>query len=361
MRKSLKDSIIFPCGVVMQNRFMLAPITNTQSFEDGQLSDDELKWLTMRAKGKFGLVMTCASHVQKVGKGFPGQLGIFSDLHINGHKKLASTIKSYGSLAVIQLHHAGMKSPSELINQAPVCPSANKKYGARELSIKEIYQLRDDFINAGVRAKKCGYNGIEIHGAHGYVIAQFISREFNKRTDEYGGSLANRSRLLFEIITGIRKHCGSNFIIGVRLSPEKYGMDLREVNSLCRNLIDSQSIDFIDISLWDYRKQPEDEKYCDKSLLHHFTSIDRKDVLLTVAGNIRSGNDVMEVLKEGVDFVGIGLSAILQYDFPLRVIENQNFESIKPPVSKDYLKKQGLGKKFIKYMQRWPDFVLNDS
>ena len=118
----------------MKNRFMLAPMTNTQSFEDGRLSEEEYQWLTMRAEGQFGLVMTCASHVQEVGKGFPGQLGIFGDQHLAGHQKLSAGIKAHGALAVIQLHHAGMRSPAELIGQAPVCPSDLEKYGARGLS-----------------------------------------------------------------------------------------------------------------------------------------------------------------------------------------------------------------------------------
>src|SRR6056300_527387 len=156
----LNEKIIFPCGIYMKNPFMLAPLTNTQSFEDGCLSDDEFNWLVMRSKGDFGMTMSCASHVQEIGKGFPGQLGIFDDIHIEGLKKLTEKIKSYNSLAVAQLHHAGMRS-------------------------------------AAVRAKKSGYDGVEIHGAHGYILCQFLSSAINKRNDEYGGSLENRSRIIF--------------------------------------------------------------------------------------------------------------------------------------------------------------------
>ena len=113
--KELNNTIIFPCGAKMKNRFMLAPLTNTQSHEDGILSDEEFHWLTMRAKGQFGLVMTCASHVQAVGKGFPGQLGTFDDKHLEGHIRLAKAIQAHGSLAVLQLHHAGMRSDPKLI------------------------------------------------------------------------------------------------------------------------------------------------------------------------------------------------------------------------------------------------------
>ena len=208
--KNLNDEITFPCGISMKNRFMLAPLTNTQSHEDGCLSDDEFNWLTLRAKGNFGLTMSCASHVQEIGKGFSGQLGIFNDNHIEGLKRLTDEIKTYNSLAIAQLHHAGMRSPEDLIGEKPVCPSTNEKTNSRALSLDEVKHLRDDFINAAVRAKKSGYEGVEIHGAHGYILCQFLSSTINKRKDEYGGSLENRARIIFEIVEGIRENCGNN-------------------------------------------------------------------------------------------------------------------------------------------------------
>ncbi len=356
-----ENEIKFSNGSVMKNRFMLAPLTNRQSHEDGRLSDEEFNWLVMRAKGQFGLVMTCASHIQEIGKGFPGQLGIFSDDHVAGHRKLVTEIKKYNSLAVIQLHHAGMRSPSEIIGTVPVCPSANEKTGARALSLDEVEQLKNDFIAAAIRAKECGYSGAEVHGAHGYILTQFLSQEINNRTDKYGGSLTNRARLLFEIVDGIRQSCGSDFLLGVRLSPEKFGMKLSEIKEVSQQLINKGNINFLDISLWDCFKLPEEDKHKDQSLLKHFTELDLKKVLLTVAGNIRSAEDVTKVLNAGVDFVTIGRSGILHHDFPVKVIEDPSFKPIETPVSKEYLRKEGLSDEFIKYMHRWPDFVLNDE
>ena len=175
----LNNSIVFPCGLTMKNRFMLAPLTNTQSFEDGKLSDDEFTWLTLRAKGNFGITMSCASHVQEIGKGFPGQLGIFDNKHIDGLKRLTDEIRKYESLSVAQLHHAGMRSPEDIIGESPVCPSADEKTKSRSLSNEEVNFLRDDFINAAIRAKKSGYDGIELHGAHGYILCQFLSSSIN--------------------------------------------------------------------------------------------------------------------------------------------------------------------------------------
>ena len=355
--KNLNDQIKFPCGLTMKNRFMLAPLTNTQSHENGKLSDEEYNWLTMRAKGNFGLTMSCASHVQAIGKGFPGQLGIFGDEHIEGLKRLTDEIKSHDSLAVAQLHHAGMRSPENIIGEQPVCPSDDEETNSRALSIDEVKRLRDDFIEAGVRAKKAGYEGVEIHGAHGYILCQFLSSDINKREDEYGGNLENRSRIIFEIVDGIRDKCGSEFLLGVRLSAERFGIKLGESKDVCKKLIDTNKIDFLDMSLWDSFKEPVEEEHQGKNLLEHFTELDFKDVLLTVAGNIRTGENVQKVLNKKVDFVTIGRAAILHHDFPLRVMENPNFEPIELPVSMAHLSKEGLSDKFIDYMGAWPGFV----
>lgn len=341
----------------MKNRFMLAPLTNQQSNPDGSLSDDEFKWLTKRAAGGFGLVMTCAAHVQKVGQGFPGQLGIFDDELAEGHIRLAKTIKEHDSLAVVQLHHAGMRSPKDLIGEQPVCASANEKTGARALDTNEVIALKNDFINAAIRAKNWGYDGVEVHGAHGYILTQFLSAEINQRTDQYGGDLSNRARLLFEIIEGIRTTCGTEFLLGVRLSPERFGMDIQEVKTICKQLIDEAKIDFLDLSLWDINKLPEDENNQNMTLLEHVLSIDRKNILLTVAGNIRSGQDVHTVIANGVDFVTIGRAAILHHDFPKKVQADPHFEPIETPVSEEYLQQEGLGKAFVNYMKKWPNFV----
>jgi len=355
--KLTNDKITFASGLQMKNRFMLAPLTNTQSHEDGVLSDDEFHWLTKRAEGGFGITMSCASHVQEVGKGFPGQLGIFDDKHIEGLTKLTTEIKKHNSIAIAQLHHAGMRSPVDLIDTQPVCPSEDENTGARALSTKEVVQLIDDFVAASVRAKKSGYQGIEIHGAHGYILSQFLSSEINRREDEYGGSNEKRSKIIFDIVDGVRKKCGEDFILGVRLSPEGFGLKLGEIKEICESLIATSKVDFLDISLWDSFKEPNEEEHKNKSLLKHFTDLKFESTYLTVAGNIKTAKDVSKILESGVDFVTVGRSGILHHDFPKKVINNPEFKPIQTPVSKQYLAEQGLSNTFIKYMQRWQDFV----
>ncbi|KGE89375.1 MAG: NADH:flavin oxidoreductase [Phaeodactylibacter xiamenensis] len=351
---SLSTPLTFPCGKTMKNRFMLAPMTNKQSHEDGTLSDDEYHWLTMRAKGQFGLVMTCASNVQPDGKCWPGQLGIYHDKHLEGHQRLAAGIQAHGSLAVVQLHHGGMRCPAELIGDAPVAPSDSPEESARGLSLHEVEQLRDDFIAAARRAQQAGYDGVEVHGAHGYILTQFLSPEHNRRQDHYGGDLDNRARLLFEIVQGIRAACGKGFLLGVRLSPERFGMEPTEVKTLSQQLIDSGAIDFLDLSLWDVFKPSE---FSGQSLLAYFADLDRRSVRLTAAGKIHGAREARQTLEAGMDFVAIGKSAILHHDFPAQVLRNPDFRPVSTPVSKAHLEREGLGPAFIDYMERWEGFV----
>ena len=354
---SLFEPLAFTRGPAMKNRFMLAPMTNCQSHEDGRLSDEELRWLAMRARGGFGLTMTCASHVQAHGQGFPGQLGIFSDIHVEGLSRLAAAIKHDGSVAVVQLHHAGMRSPAALIGSQPVCPSDDAETGARALSRAEVVQLREDFIAAALRAERAGFDGVELHGAHGYVLCQFLSAETNRRTDEYGGTLENRSRLLFDILAGIRERCGRSLTVGVRLSPERFGMRLAEVRSLAQQLMSGGAIDFLDMSLWDVFKEPQEEAFRGRSLLSYFTELDRGQVRLAVAGKIMGGADARRCIEAGADFVVVGRAAILHHDFPARVQSNPAFESIALPVTAAHLANEGLSPAFVRYMGNWKGFV----
>ncbi len=352
------EPLTFRCGRVLPNRFMLAPMTNCQSHPDGRLSEDEFRWLTMRAKGGFGLTMTCASHVQKIGQGFPGQLGIFSDQHLDGHRRLAQEIQAHGSLAVIQLHHAGMRSPKDLIGEQPVCPSPDQDTQSRRLSLSEVEHLRDDFVAAAVRAQKSGYDGVEIHGAHGYILCQFLSPQYNRRDDDYGGSLQNRWRLIIEILGGVRASCGPDFLLGLRLSPERFGIQRSECVALCQHVIDHALVDFLDISLWDVFKRPEGApEHGEGLLLDDFTALMRGDVRLTVAGKIMTAGDVQWVLDQGVDFASIGRAGILHHDFARRVIKDAKFEPRSTPVSRQVLAREGLSETFIEYMTRWKDFV----
>lgn len=357
----LHSPLTFTRGPALKNRFMLAPLTNWQSHADGVLSDDEFRWLTMRAAGGFGLTMTCAAHVQAEGQGFPGQLGVFRDKHLSGLTRLAAALNKTGTHSVVQLHHAGMRSPAELIGMAPLCPSANEEFKARAMTLDEVYGARDAFIAAAVRAEKAGFHGVELHGAHGYLICQFLSAEINLRTDEYGGSYENRTRFLYECIAGIRAECGKDFSLGVRLSPERFGMDLGEIVRLAGDLLQDARIDYLDMSLWDVFKEPGDPAYKGQSLANLFGALPRGSCRLGAAGKITTGRDCVKAMNAGLDYVVIGRAAILHHDFPDRVKANNCFEPVALPVPEAHLVAEGLGPAFIDYMKTWKTFVAEPA
>jgi 2,4-dienoyl-CoA reductase-like NADH-dependent reductase (Old Yellow Enzyme family) len=356
---SLFEPVRFQRGPAMANRFVLAPLTNSQSHADGTLSEAEQHWLTLRADGGFGMVMTCAAHVQATGQGFPGQLGIFGDRHLPGLTGLAEALNARGAVSVVQLHHAGMRSPAELIGEAPHCPSVNEEFGARALTEAEVEQVVEDFVAAAVRAERAGFHGVELHGAHGYLLCQFLSAETNRREDDWGGSLEGRARILFEIVRGIRARCGADFLLGVRLSPERFGMELGEVLEVAQRLIDTGDVDFLDLSLWDCFKEPELPAYQGRSLLSWFMDLERRAVKLGPAGKIRTAADAQRVLDAGADFVVLGRAAILHHDYPARLAADLAFLPAELPVTAAWLEREGLSPPFVNYMRNWKGFVAD--
>ncbi|MEZ5516027.1 MAG: NADH:flavin oxidoreductase [Gammaproteobacteria bacterium] len=305
--------------------------------------------------------MTCAAHVDALGQGFAGQLGVFSDRHLEGLTRLAEGIKKYDSIAICQLHHAGMRSPADLIGEAPLCPSADEETGARAMTHAEVEAAIEHFIEAAIRCEKAGFHGVELHGAHGYLLCQFLSAKINRREDEFGGSLENRSRVLLDVIKGIRARCNPDFMLGVRLSPERFGLRLGEMVSLARQLMQEGQIDFLDMSLWDSFKEPEEEDMKGRSLMSYFTELERHNVRLGVAGNIRTPADVEKAMAAGADWIMLGRVAILHHDFPLRYQADPDFEPLQVPVSEAHLRKEGLSDKFISYMRNWPGFIAEEA
>jgi 2,4-dienoyl-CoA reductase-like NADH-dependent reductase (Old Yellow Enzyme family) len=344
----------------MENRLALGPMTSDQALPDGRVTEDELRWLSLRADGGFGLLITSASYVQAQGKGGQGQTGIWSDDHIEGLSGLARAIKSRGRVAGLQLHHAGYRSPQRCVPH-PVGPSDDPDTGSRGLTTAEVEQLAQDFISGARRAEKAGFDGVELHGAHGYLLAQFLSPEDNRRADRYGGSLENRARIIFEIIDGIRAQCRPDFQLGLRLSPERYGMRLAEVRDLATEVMGQGKIDWLDMSLWDARKTPLEAAFASRPLFSWFTDLPRGGVRLGLAGKIMTPAVAAELIGGGADFVLIGRGAILHHDWPQRARRDAGFEPVPLPVSADYLAAEGLGRRFIRYMRTWDGFVSSEE
>ena len=353
----LFDPVSFSHGPAMKNRFMLAPLTNQQSHADGTLSDDEFRWLTMRAEGGFGLTMTCASHVQAVGQGFAGQLGCFDDVHLEGLTRLASAIRAQDSVAIVQLHHAGRRSPKDLIGTDPVSAGDDEKMGARAMTTAEVEEMIEAFVSAAVRAQKAGFHGVELHGAHDYLLCQFLNADLNQRSDRFGGSFENRQRVLFDIIDGIRAACSADFHLGVRLSPERFGMRTDEIVEVYRRIVSENKVDMIDMSLWDVFKTGAEDGYADKRLVDVFANLERGSTRLAVAGKLYSAPDMVRAIDAGADIVAVGRAAITNHDFPNQTRTNPDFAMRELPVPRATLREEGLSDLFIGYMGNWPGFA----
>ena len=353
----MSKKIRFTSGKEMKNIFMLAPLTNMQSNDDGTLGDDEYHWLTKRAEGGFGLTMTCAAFASKSGKGFSGQLGASENAHLDGLKRMAEGIKSHESLAYTQVVHGGMRTFKKFTGQQALCPSDDEETGARAMTLDEIKETEDAFIEAAVLSEKAGFDGMELHGAHGYLLCQFLSGEINKRQDDYGGELSNRTRIIDNIILGIKQSCGSDFSLALRLSPTRFGIEMDEIISYYQRLCASEKLDFIDMSLWDVFQEIEDGPHKGQRLVDVFSQLERGNTKLTVAGKIMTTQHVQAVLDAGVDFVALGRAGILHHDWPRKYASQASFESINTPVSRAHLAAEGLGPKFIEYMSTWAGFV----
>ena len=355
--KSLFNELTFANGVKAKNKFLLAPLTNMQSPDGGKLSEDEFNWLVKRAEGEFGLIMTCAMPVLNSGIGWDGQLCIYDSDHENGHKRLNKNLADLGSLSIAQIFHAGMRADKRYVTDK-VGPSSDIETETREMTVEEVQKLKTAFVDCALRAEKCGYHGVEIHAAHGYLIGQFLSKDTNKRLDKYGGSFENRTRILFEILEEIQQETTQDFLIGVRLSPEKFGLDINEMIVLYKKLCQKTDIHFIDLSLWDSFKLLDSEAYKGKSLLKIFSEINREGKKLTVAGKIFSYEDIEILAQNNVDFFCLGRAAILDHQFPKRLKKmGYDFDAYSAPVSRNHLSSEGLSEKFIDYMSTWKNFV----
>ncbi|MDP9933806.1 2,4-dienoyl-CoA reductase-like NADH-dependent reductase (Old Yellow Enzyme family) [Paenarthrobacter nicotinovorans] len=243
-----------------------------------------------------------------------------------------------------------MRADSSLVPE-PVAPWNDPETGARALTTDEIKTLVEDFVAAAVRAETAGFDGVEVHAAHGYLIAQFLDADHNHRNDGYGGSLRERSRFLREIIAGIRSHTGPSFQVGLRLSMERYGIKLAEAKDLAEEMMLSGHIDYLDASLWDVGKLPAESGEDHRPLLIQVSELQRGRARLGVAGKVLSAVDAQRCLDAGVDFVSIGTGAILHHDFATQAMENPLFQAVTPPVSRDHLSAQAVGPAFIDYLE----------
>lgn len=253
-------------GMTLKNRMCVAPLATNYATRQGFVTDQMVAYYAERAKGGFGLIETEIAAVCPQGRCVPNEMGIWGDEYVEGLTRLASAVHENGAKIIVQLHHCGRASALGIINDGIAgvglfleAPSAvpdclMNDPGVHELRTEEVYRVIDDFTQAAIRAKRAGFDGVQIHCTHGYLLSQFLSRHANKRIDKFGGSIRNRARIVIEIIKKVRAACGEDFIIDLRLTADEFtreGIDAHEAAVMLR-LFKETGIDMANVTCCTY-------------------------------------------------------------------------------------------------------------
>lgn len=362
------QAVRFKNGAVAKNGLAIAALTNAQSHPDGRLHKREKDFLVRRAQGGYGIITTCASHVQANGKGWEGEWGCFTDDHAEDFREVAEACQAEGSLFIVQAFHAGMRAGEKLI-EGPVRSCVDYEFESRGvvrnvkgLSEDEIEELIIDWVAACVRLDLAGCDGIELHGAHGYILSQFQCPELNTREDRWGGCLENRSRLTRELTRRIRAATRPKFLVGVRLSPEalagapgwQMGVDehLQLAQWLCND-----GADFISLSLFQpcatYVTPAHAELPESKPLMQVFREACAKDVVVMACGGVKSGDDLRRLAEMNIDVAVTGKTAIGTPDFPRQLEKNPDFEvTVEQPWSSEHLASVDVSPPMVDYLTK---------
>lgn len=240
--------------LLVSNRFVVPPMVVNYCDEQGYATERYIAYHEAKAKGGWGLIITEDYAVDPKGKGFTNIPGLWDDAQIESHAQLTKRIHQYDSKIIAQIYHCGRQTTSLVTGHQPVAPSpipcpVNQEM-PHELTIEEIQEIVEQFGNTALRAKKAGFDGVEVHGAHGYLIAEFMSLYSNKRTDIYGGSLLNRMRFPLEIIANIKAKAGEDFPIIFRISGDEHvpgGRNIEDTKAIAQ-LLEPAGIHAIHVS-----------------------------------------------------------------------------------------------------------------
>ena len=317
----------FNNGATVPNRLAVAPMTHFASDENGHITDQERTFLRNRFKG-FGLFIAAATLVQADGKTFEGQPYAINEADLPSLHEVAKIAQAQGAKAILQIHHGGLKAE---LSTDIVAPSADEATGARELTAAEIEQLVAAYANAATLAVQAGFDGVEIHGANGYLLQQFVSAQTNRRTDEWGGSLHNRLRFPLAVVdavaAAVKAHAKPDFILGYRFSPEEpgeQGITMEETFALVDALV-QKPLQYLHVSLHDFYKKARrgaDTHRARMELLHE--RIAGRLPLIGV-GNLYTGSDIAKAFETGwAEFIALGKTVMLNPDLADLVREGRD-------------------------------------
>ena len=320
-------------GVTIKNRLVVAPMTHFGSQADGLISDQERTFLSNRA-GDMGMFITAATLVQKDGKAFHGQPEATGEHCLDSLKETAQILQQQGAKAILQIHHGGSKAIDELLDGLDkISASASETEHAREATAEEVEVLIASYAQAADLALRAGFDGVEIHGANGYLIQQFYSAQSNRRNDQWGGSLENRMRFPLAVIDAVvavrEKHQRDDFIIGYRFSPEEPGDDgltMTETGALIDALV-QKPLQYLHVSLWEFDKKIRrggDTAQTRMQFIHE--RINGKLPLIGV-GNLFTADQILAAYETGwAEFIALGKTVMINPHIATQIREGRENE-----------------------------------
>lgn len=275
------DSILFRNirlgSLTLPNRFARSATHDFMAGEDGTVGERQVELYRGLARGGAGLIITGHAFVRPEGKASPRQIGVHDDRMIEGLRRISEAVRAFPSRVVLQVAHAGRQTKERICGGRPVAPSAvydpASKVLPRELTSDEVRGLVGDFVAAADRARAAGFDGVQIHAAHGYLLSSFLSPHTNRRTDEWGGGPENRARVVVEIVRGIRRGLGRDFPVLVKINAEDFledGFHVEDCVAVCRTL-EAEGLDGVEVSggmaeagrgsIWEGLRPEPDEGY----------------------------------------------------------------------------------------------------
>jgi len=368
----------FNSGREMANRFAIAPLTTDSSHDDGTATENELEFVRRRAASGFGATISSAAYVEQDGRSWQG-IGAAHDGHLSSLHRLAEAMRAAGGLAILQIYDGGRIAKPELVGgQCLRAPSAvaSLRPGAttpRAMTANEVVNLIASFRQAASRARKAGFDGVEIHGANHYAVHQFFSPRANHRVDNWGGTLSKRMNFPLAVAQAVRDALGPKLIAGFRVTPfesEPDGYTLEDAKLLCNELA-KLDIDYISVSLDDYRKsrpagetrvydRPVEKSYTpSESPITEFARVIAGRSAVMASGGIKTCIDAEGAIKMGADLVAVGRAVVVDPEW-LSKVRNKSEASILAGLPKDEIeiaKALSIPPRMIEYLLSRPGWI----
>lgn len=321
----------------LKNRLVMAPMTNFSSNEDGTVTKAELDYYARRSKG-VSMVITACTYVTENGKGFPGEFAAYSDEFIPSLRELATAIKKEGSKAILQIFHGGRSCPPNLVPNGELVSASDvaqeNNVAPRPLEETEIEEIIAAFGETTRRAVEAGFDGVEIHGANGYLIQQFYSPHTNRRDDKWGGTVEKRLAFPLAVVDAVKKaaeKATNPFIVGYRFSPEEPetpGLTMEDTFTLIDALADKE-LDYIHASLMEFASEPRRGADTSKSRIEWIVERANGRVPVIGVGSVYTAEDAKKAFETAdIALLAIGRELIIDPDFVQKIEQGKENEIV---------------------------------